>query len=577
MSWFLNYRLAIVLAICVGTMDTVIGQENVTYDYLEPRFGTPLFEPGSDRLTPVQRDELDLLLMDIIWHPEVDGKTRGRAMAVCFALGNRRDVIEADFYFRYAGAGSADVDSFFAGASQETIPKLAARIGPFLDRLPASDVLPCLEDIRAALFGRRQPPTANWEPAFPEGDAGDVLVTRTAASEVIYFERPGGVSTEMGGDGFQKRQSLITGLLVLVLDGSNYAGGASQMNATVVQGVRGQSTRVMFNQEVGEMMESGLNKVVTYIDNHQGEIPRGHRVEISFESQYSPKDGDSASVACALLLNSLLKGEEIDPGFAVTGALETDGAVKAVGGIDGKIRGATSRKCTHVAIPSVNEEVLLDLLLTDGIEPMTAIQVFTIDSFESAHALAAPPAERADDLKQAMELFSTVQRVLSGGSAGERMLQNRQVQQRLRQVVELAPNHASAKMLLLSAMGRTPRQLTLRGSLTAIDRAALPLIQGLENDGFRGASSALETDEFATASSQLKRLRPKLDPRAWETADAIAEFSDLFRIVRNSPPKSDTGRRELANKIGNAGDRVQSRYNMLVKEVQREAGLEEED
>ncbi|MEM1296765.1 MAG: S16 family serine protease, partial [Verrucomicrobiota bacterium] len=539
--------MGLTLTVSFVTAGTMVGQdEEISYPYVPPWFGTALFESGEEQLNPVQRDEVQRLLTDIIWNPLVSGMTRGQAMALAYALGNRRDVVQADFYFRYADSRVADIASFSQGPNRETLATIISRIGPFVNNLPSSKLLPYLGDIRTGLYNNGNEPMADWTNAFPEGDKMNEILKRRNLSEVIHFERPGGMTAEPG-EGFQRRQSLITGLLVLVLEGSNYAGGASQMNATVVRGISGQPSRVMFNQEVGEMMESGLDKVVTFIDNHEAEIPLGYRVEISFESQYSPKDGDSASVACALLLNSLIKGEEIDSGFAVTGALETDGMVKAVGGIDGKIRGATRRKCTHVAIPAVNEEVLLDMLLVDGIEPMAAIQVFTIETFEAAHALATPKDQREEDLKQAMELFETVQRVLERGS-GQRMLQNSQVQQRLRQVLELAPNHASAKMLLLSAMGRAPRQLSLRGSLTALDRAALPLIQGLDNDGFRGATSALETDEFATASSQLKRLRPTLDARAWGAADAIAEFSELFRVLRNSPPKSDSGRRDLANK-----------------------------
>lgn len=551
------------------------GQDAVRYSYEEPRFGLLTSRANQNAITPVHRDELQALFSDIVWHPQVNGKTRGQALALAYALGSRRDVIMADFYFRYGHALEDELQSFAQSPTAETTANLIVRVGQFIDNLPPSGLNTYLEDIRTGLYDNGNPPSADWTGVLGERESVVAIAGRPNRPEMIFFEEPGGVTIDSSGEGFKRRQSLITGLLVLLLEGSNYAGGASQMNATVVQGIEGQPTRVMFNQAVGEMMSTGLDKVVSYIDSHEAEIPTGHRVEISFESQYSPKDGDSASVACALLLSSLIKADEIDSGFAVTGALETDGTVKAVGGIDGKIRGATARKCSHVAIPSVNEDVLLDMLLIDGPEPMTAIQVFTIETFDQAKALAAPPEKRNETLQQAMDLFSTIQRVFSG-SNGLRMLQNNQVQQRLREVLELAPNHASAKILLLSAMGKGPRQLSLRGSLTALDRAALPLIQGLENDGFRGASSALETDEFATASYQLKRLRPKLDSRAWGAADAIGEFSDLIRLLRNNPPRSNNGKRELATKLDRSSDRIQSEYDMLVKEVEREAELEED-
>ncbi|MEM7010929.1 MAG: S16 family serine protease [Verrucomicrobiota bacterium] len=522
------------------------------------------------------------LLLDVADLSESNAFTRGKALALAYALGQHRSVIERDFAFRFGSDRSTNRPN--ADATK-------ARIEEQLKKISSSDVAPYLNDLLRSMGGQgvdgiRDP---DWSAVFPQSQipVSASAPTQTASNQApanrmpgrIYFDQISDTPSSSGGGavgGFKRRQSLIKGLLVIQLEGSQFAGGASQMNATVTSGSPGSDTEVTFNQGVGEMMESGLVKVLEFINQKHGDVPDGQRIEVSFESQYSPKDGDSASTACALMIDALITGEEIDPGFAVTGALSTDGDVEAVGGIDGKIRGATNRDCTHVAIPKVNEDVLSDMLITDGIGPLAAIQVFTIDTFDSAHALAASPNKRDAKINESIELFATVQKVLLRNN-GQAMLKNTQVQQRLRKVVELTPNHASARLLLLKAIGRSNSQLTLQGSLTAIDRAALPLIQGLRNKDYRGGANPLDSDEFGASVSNLKRIRPQLDKRAWDTADAITEFAEAFRILRNNPPKSPKALSELGSKIESSGNRVERHYGELVDEIRRELGIEDDE
>ncbi len=577
------YPGGMISAILVGVvaLTTAHAQKSARLPYDEPNFGAQLFESGAVVLDPVRRELLTRILMDVVGDINADGFTRGKAMALAYAIGSHREVIEKDFALRYGRSQDKPEARIRVGVPGEAPTSKRGLLLDFYQDVPEPTLRPYVLDIASSLSRSITIPpreSADWSPVFSDGaksSAGRLGGQRDAYG-AIYFEQPGAMTDDEGGSGggFKKRQSLIKGLLVQVLQGSNFAGGATQMNATVLQGLPGQSTVVVFNQEVGESMESGLVKVVSFMNSIQP-IPPAHRVEISFESQYSPKDGDSASVACCLLLESLITGADIDPGFAVTGAMDSDGTVKPVGGIDGKIRGATTRKCSHVAIPSSNEQVLRDMLITDGIEPMARIQVFTIETFEAAKALAVPAEERSAKLKEAMELFATVQQVV--GRSGARMLGNGQVQQRLGKVLNLAPNHASAKMLLLVGQGRTPQRLSLRGSLTAIDRAALPLYQGLQNDDFLGKNSALDSDEFATAAVNLKRIRSKLDQRAQATADAIVEFSELIRIVRNNPPSSPKAKRNLSNNIATASARVKSTHKSLLEKVRIELGIEDDE
>ena len=361
-------------------------------------------------------------------------------------------------------------------------------------------------------------------------------------------------------------QAVIKGLLVQELSGGTFAGKASQMNATVVDKNRSGDLSITFNQQVGERMFSALQEVKKYLTVRHGSWPRGAKVEIAFENQYSSKDGPSAAVACALLIDALITGGGMNENVAVTGDLNADGLVKAVGGIDGKISGAARRDCEIIIIPRPNEISVLDLLMIKGIEPLVSIQIFSANRFDEAHDLSRLPGERPAELNEAIEEFGRVQEVL-GKPDGENWLKNQFVIEKLDKVVALAPNHLSAKYLLTRARNQEPGNLSLEGSLTQIDYAAEPLVRAIRQGRFDPGKSGLEADAYADALFALQRVRSKLDRRTLSCADAIIEFARLVREFVNNRPKSYNNLRSAVAEIENAGSRVTQEYDDLVNRV----------
>ncbi|MDF1813917.1 MAG: hypothetical protein P1V20_17070 [Verrucomicrobiales bacterium] len=393
----------------------------------------------------------------------------------------------------------------------------------------------------------------------------------------VDFSIMSGVATGSAVGGLAKSQSLIKGLLVQELSGSQFAGEASQMNATVLGKSSGSSMSVKFNQKVGEMMTDAVGKMMSFLKSRHGTLPEGVQVELSFEEQYIPKDGPSAGVACTLMLDALLKGHEYSPGFAVTGALDEKGAVGGVGGVDGKIRGAISRNCEMVAIPSENERVIQDLLILEGPANLAKIQIVEIETYDDALQVAKKHDTRDEEVKKAIETFREVQAVLNrpGGLA---YINNRQVQSKLRSVLQVLPNHLSAKYLLLKGMGRDPGNLTLLGSVQAIDRNAAPLINALREGDF-DIQDRLRKDSFAETMSALTRLRPLLDERTRPCADAIVTYSGYVRVAINNPPRSPSARNQLINNLRSSGRDVGTQYDQLFKrpDVKAELMIDDED
>ena len=361
-----------------------------------------------------------------------------------------------------------------------------------------------------------------------------------------------------------KKQAQIKGLLVVELANGSHAGTASQMNATVVP-ADGGDFGISFNQEVGELMEAATVEVEKFIRlRHPDSLPDGHRIELAFSDKYSPKDGPSAAVVSALLADAIITGDEIDPGFAATGDMTAAGEVRPVGGIVGKIRGAVKKECRIISIPETNKSAVADLYITDGIAPLYQIQIFSAETFEEARALAI--AERASGLQEALEEFALVQKALRNNKA---FINNSKVREKLRAVTTAAPNHLSARLLLLHASRRGPKVLSLPGSMLAIDRASGSFSVMMEDDSFLQTGS---DDVLTGLIFDLSRLRPKLDKRTVGYSDSYADLCEYIKAVRAKKQWNAQLQRELEGKVA----RVRSERNKLLSntEVREELMLE---
>lgn len=303
-------------------------------------------------------------------------------------------------------------------------------------------------------------------------------------------------------------------------------------------------------------MSKALAEVEKFLTVKFGGMPPGYRMELAFEDKYTPKDGPSAAVACALMIHSLISGKEIDDNFAVTGDMNADGSVQPVGGVGDKVRGAANRSCTHVAIPIVNEKAINDVLLAEGPKTLWDIQIFSLKNFDDALALAAP--NRDAKLQQAMTQFAEVQKLLQQRKDPS-LLANPKVQERLKAVVDAIPNHVSAKLLLLAGTGKGVKTLSLGGSLQQIEKTSVDLLKQTRTPKPEG----VDQDVLAKAMAELRRLRAKLDPRTLAFADSVQALGDEFRAIKNNPPKTEPEQVKAILKLNTLGKRVDAEADKL--------------
>jgi len=131
----------------------------------------------------------------------------------------------------------------------------------------------------------------------------------------------------------------VNGLAVISL-GDHSFGKPSRITARVSLG-RGQVVNVERETRLsGKLHDKGFLILSGYINGKYGrDKPLSLSASIGFEQTYSEVDGDSASSTELYALLSELSGLPLSQGIAVTGSVNQNGAVQAIGGATQKIEG----------------------------------------------------------------------------------------------------------------------------------------------------------------------------------------------------------------------------------------------
>uniref|UniRef100_A9AAC7 Archaeal Lon protease n=1 Tax=Methanococcus maripaludis (strain C6 / ATCC BAA-1332) TaxID=444158 RepID=A9AAC7_METM6 len=90
-----------------------------------------------------------------------------------------------------------------------------------------------------------------------------------------------------------------------------------------------------------------------------------HEIYIQFSQSYSKIDGDSATAAACLSIISSLLNIPLKQDFCITGSLDLNGEILAIGGVNEKINAAKEYGFKRVIIPKSNLEDVID---PEGIE-----------------------------------------------------------------------------------------------------------------------------------------------------------------------------------------------------------------
>lgn len=402
-------------------------------------------------------------------------------------------------------------------------------------------------------------PTTSVPPSVPTPDSN------TSTDSIWSLELPG--SKEAA---FKRSLTSVNALLVRPLEGSGNAASAMKLSVTAVKGRTDENVAFGFNQEVGEDMRRASEEVVRAVQIRHGQYPASTDVQFGFGDKWGGKDGPSAAVACALLLESLIEGFEIPTEFAVTGDLNADSTVQAVGGVADKVRGAMDLKCTVIGVPAANEEDLTDLVVEESLRRFLTAKIFTLRQLDDAIAIVH--AEKQTEAQKAAlaDLAALQNEMATGGAA---VLYAPTTSPRLETILATFPNSYTAKILLSASKRQVPARYSLAGTLVRIDDAMAPFSKTIEEirEGADITNYQFGRDNpLQKAKNSLGALKPKSDQRLLRVIDAEMALIDQFQRLLNANLKSSTVAQNYLAELRIAGERSDAEWQKIRdnKEIQ---------
>jgi len=287
-----------------------------------------------------------------------------------------------------------------------------------------------------------------------------------------------------------------------------------------------------FTVPVDDQMHQVLDDVLRNVNVHYPHVD-ALKFQISFGDKYTQHGGNSVGAAIGTALLSELQNFDIDPKLAITGDVSADGKIRAVGGIGPKIRAATDAGCNIVAIPTDNYPQLCDAFVYDGPSLVTKVQIIGVTDLDDAVSVAR--TDRDANLAQAIEIFGDVQQILVNNPD---MIKDKDVQNKLDQVLLLAPNHYSAKLLSLLAQNKQPQKMSVAASEYYTFLAMQPLGPTIlqSEDPLKTTTPAV----MEVGLKQLQKARWYADPQVFPFVEATQDFfQTVLAAAQGQVPMSD--------------------------------------
>ena len=318
-----------------------------------------------------------------------------------------------------------------------------------------------------------------------------------------------------------KQQATIRALEIYQTDSGMMLGQTSEATLTVTPGPK-RGLAVVFATHVGKEMMLARDEMLRYVRLQYPNWFAEH-AELTFEDKYVGHDGGSIGAALGTLVLSVVDGFTIDPAAAMTGDISANGKVRAIGGVGAKLKGAIASKCTITAVPQDNYDQLVDAVVYNG--PSLLMDTQVIGMATLTDAVAAVRTDRADRLARAVAKFADLQQAAAGKPA---YLRTKPGLDALAEVLELAPEHYSAKILQQYGQAKLPRTLSATASMYYTTLAAKPVLGILAARSGNTAAASVPSASVRAGLADLRKLRPLADENVRPQIDAWMKLIDAI-------------------------------------------------
>jgi hypothetical protein len=291
---------------------------------------------------------------------------------------------------------------------------------------------------------------------------------------------------------------------------------------------------------------------------------RAKPIDISFGDKYTSKDGGSAGAAFALLMYGFSTGHPLAEDFAMTGDISVDGTIRAVGGVDAKIRGARQAGCRLAIIPATNGDIVYDMHVMGKVDDILGIHIFAAATFDEVLALGL--RKRSEPVIKAMERYDTIkERVLAGRFSDPEILPV------VNEVLGLCPNHLTAQYIKKRLARQLPERLSTMQSHLEVGLLFSRFGRGLggyfldeefTNENVRSTQEDIKT-KMEIVDESLKGVM--MGYRDW--IRVAAEHMEILRKVRALP---SSRRGQYTSTLGKSEQRVHQAMDRLNDEIQKQ-------
>ncbi len=235
--------------------------------------------------------------------------------------------------------------------------------------------------------------------------------------------------------------------------------------------------------------------------------PAGLTVDYRCPESYLPHEQDSAAVAAAVLLHSIVTGQELNPKVVLIGGIgpeTTGGAVTSAVAIGTRLRNLPDDTPLRIGVPLVSEPDVRDLALMGEPELLLRHEVFALVTLDDAISVAA--ANPPENFAKASAIFDKI-RAANATTPLPALLKSPQAQAKLSEILQLVPQHLSARLLLLTATGKLSGKMTFVTSQQAVLKAAKPFWETIE----KGDRAAIQRTSI-TSGNILNLMQAKVHP-----------------------------------------------------------------
>ena len=254
----------------------------------------------------------------------------------------------------------------------------------------------------------------------------------------------------------------------------------------------------------GESMEAALQYAVAAVIQQKTPLPAGLSVKFLLDGDYANHEHDSAGLAAGVLLHSMITGTKVDSKIILCGGLGKAGVVTPANALGLRLRAAPDAGTMTLGVALESEPEVRDLALMG--EPSTLLRCEVIGLVTFPDALALASATPPSNLAKARELFQSIRTACAATPVGT-FIKNPKVQQKLNEVLTLAPQHLSARLLLQAGTGKLPGRMTYLTSQQAILTATQPFVQALRKQ------DAAEMRKTATSGGNaLSTMQARIHP-----------------------------------------------------------------